>query len=737
MQAEREVPVVPEQVEPHNTKQRRRGNLIRKKHITLCFSLFLALSMVLGQLIPVAATDEIPAEEPQAEETVPAAEEPAAEPEPEVTAEEEPGVVPIEGTDPVQDEQPADEGQAPAESGDSAVSDKAEVLEDQNTSTYASEEITLEVGQTKTITGYNNDWAGNHSWKSSHKNIVEVQSNGSSATVTGVSEGIATITHSYELWGKTYNETFTVVVSAPTPLGQATVYVYIAAMDDDGNRYSTEMAELLGIDYNSINDSSWFAAGTVDLDLSKLADGNKKETILNSSEDWDEIISQLKSQGINTSTTVNDKNKTNRINEYIDQIIRDTVHSGNGSKLKLAAIGNAVNSNNNDGIKYQNNSSFDANGQSQNNNGAFTWHLDLRFETVHINYLYGCNNIPTGSCKDGDPAGSKVFIRGATMDKTPEIGVLPEGYKVAGYYTTSNFEPGTEWNAIGEPITEDTTVYIRIVPMDNSVINYVVRRGEGTVTDPSKNEAEGKTGLDSFNPKGSPAGSTAKPAEGWKFDGWYSDPDCQNLVTNEQVLIPRAPENGWQETTNITYYAKFVRASRKLTVTNTVSGNMADSNKDFEYRFELFQDDQQTSAPESVKFVKTSADGNSVEGTIAHNGTFTLKHGESVTMEIPHGYSFMTTQKDTEDKGNAPSEHKDGYKTTLTTSHTTGAQNTHVHSHSLTENEEVRYLNTKEATVPSGMNDHDTALHGLILSAGAGLLLLGAIVMIRRRMNAI
>ena len=38
--------------------------MIRKKHITLCFSLFLALSMVLGQLIPVTATDEVPAEVP-------------------------------------------------------------------------------------------------------------------------------------------------------------------------------------------------------------------------------------------------------------------------------------------------------------------------------------------------------------------------------------------------------------------------------------------------------------------------------------------------------------------------------------------------------------------------------------------------------------------------------------------------------------------------------------------------
>ena len=78
--------------------------MIRKKHRTLCFSLFLALSMVLTQLIPVAATDEVPTEEPArvTETTEPAAEEPAPVTDPEPPAEDVPAddgqtVTPPEG----------------------------------------------------------------------------------------------------------------------------------------------------------------------------------------------------------------------------------------------------------------------------------------------------------------------------------------------------------------------------------------------------------------------------------------------------------------------------------------------------------------------------------------------------------------------------------------------------------------------------------------------------------------
>lgn len=84
--------------------------MIRKKHITLCFSLFLALSMVLGQLIPVTATDEVPTEEVIPEET--GTPEPPAKPDSEPAAEEESGTVPTgdEGTVTVPPE-PAQDGQ--------------------------------------------------------------------------------------------------------------------------------------------------------------------------------------------------------------------------------------------------------------------------------------------------------------------------------------------------------------------------------------------------------------------------------------------------------------------------------------------------------------------------------------------------------------------------------------------------------------------------------------------------
>lgn len=59
-----------------------------------------------------------------------------------------------------------------------------------------------------------------HSWKSSDNNIAVVSGyRGSVATVTGKSVGTATITHTYLDWGwKT--ETFTVVVTPATPIGQ-------------------------------------------------------------------------------------------------------------------------------------------------------------------------------------------------------------------------------------------------------------------------------------------------------------------------------------------------------------------------------------------------------------------------------------------------------------------------------------------------------------------------------------
>jgi len=75
--------------------------LIRKKHMTLCFSLFLALSMVLGQLIPVTATDGVPAETPATVEEPGTPAEELAKPDPEPKAGEDPAETPVVETEPM------------------------------------------------------------------------------------------------------------------------------------------------------------------------------------------------------------------------------------------------------------------------------------------------------------------------------------------------------------------------------------------------------------------------------------------------------------------------------------------------------------------------------------------------------------------------------------------------------------------------------------------------------------
>lgn len=120
--------------------------MIRKKHMTLCFSLFLALSMVLGQLIPVTATDEVPAETPVTEQTASGAEEPVPVSDPEPTVEE----VPAEGTEIIQ---PADTNPAePTDPAEPTVLEQSE--EPDEDELYPEKMVKTRVGDAEIIAKY-------------------------------------------------------------------------------------------------------------------------------------------------------------------------------------------------------------------------------------------------------------------------------------------------------------------------------------------------------------------------------------------------------------------------------------------------------------------------------------------------------------------------------------------------------------------------------------------------------
>lgn len=66
----------------------------------------------------------------------------------------------------------------------------------------AAKDITIYVGQEKPIEGFNVWPSSGHVWESSYDTIASVTGNDSNATITGKSEGTATITHRYSYFGQ-------------------------------------------------------------------------------------------------------------------------------------------------------------------------------------------------------------------------------------------------------------------------------------------------------------------------------------------------------------------------------------------------------------------------------------------------------------------------------------------------------------------------------------------------------
>ena len=88
------------------------------------------------------------------------------------------------------------------------------LLAENGIAVQATQNVSLIAGETKTITGTAGDESSDYtSWRSNNTGVVTVKGNGSSASITGVSKGTATVTHGYYNNGWYYTETFNVTVS--------------------------------------------------------------------------------------------------------------------------------------------------------------------------------------------------------------------------------------------------------------------------------------------------------------------------------------------------------------------------------------------------------------------------------------------------------------------------------------------------------------------------------------------
>ncbi len=342
----------------------------------------------------------------------------------------------------------------------------------------------VEVGSTITITGTSSDFWGSR-WRSSNSDVASVTGRGNTATVNGQKEGTATITHEYHvLFGGWQTETFEISVRAAS--ATVKVYVYVAS-----EGFSDEMYELLGIDKDTLDNNGYFPAGIIELDKSWLSgkDTTHGRALIQTNNDWTTLLAALGNMDVGNMVFMQgkdySKNNGNHVAEYIDQAekaLGKTWGSGSTALFRWHYVPSGTAEGASSICEY------DRCGGSATHYGfaqqaGVLYHLDLKFSTKTITFITGNNGIGSGEAKDGTKVDSRTYITGSEIQEPRNLNV-PDGYELVGYYTSPNFEEGTEWNGIGTPLKKDQTVYIKIVPQDK--VLTIKKTLSGNMYDASK-----------------------------------------------------------------------------------------------------------------------------------------------------------------------------------------------------------------------------------------------------------
>lgn len=597
-----------------------------------------------------------------------------------------------------------------------ALSEEEQALMDQ----FTEEQNAALEAKTKELGGYDAEPLAEYTFtiaqgESQNVTVSNIKSNGFNAscsqsgiTATRTSSGYTikvdaevptgeyTLSVSYRAgngYGTNYSHTITLVV---IPKGKVPVHVYVSSQDSNGNSWkdNEEFQELIGLYVCDAN--GYFPAGTIYLDASYFngkANANTTNTgLINNANDWKTLLKLLSgmdntnlSGSLGAASSSNGKtldftnNNGNKVNEYLSQAeeIYDQIW---GSQHTALFRWHDIDDANNVNIAHL----------GHPGDTTTKYHLDLCFNINTIKFICGNNGITqdiSQEAYDGLVVDSRAYIKGSLI-QPPRNLKIPEGYRLVGYYTDADFN--TPWDGIGTPLNEDQTVYIKITEKENIVLNYKVAMGQGTV-DPD-NEA--------FNPDKSPKGSTAAPAEGWEFDGWYADQECTELVDNELHYTPTEPADGWVSVSGTTYWAKFVEKKVKLTIKKTVSGNMQDTNKAFAFTVSANKD-------------------MTIENETGISLSFYLKNGETKIISVPVGATVTV------------SENADGYTRTIGADTTITGYTDLENGISFTmpdADSTVVFNNEKNITIDGGVL-LDTLPYVLILAIVAA----GAVLFIKKR----
>lgn len=201
----------------------------------------------------------------------------------------------------------------------------------------AAKDITIYVGQEKPIKGFNVWPSSGHVWESSDDTIASVTGNDSNATITGKSEGPATITHRYYYLGQKKEQKWNVIVEYE----EAAVYILLDTEKDSDSNATSEWTGFVA--YNGqhaklgdLRNADW--KGNKNIFIGGLPDGVSGETAKKYIQSWPDgqqykgprVFKPDDSSGFRKIDVTYD-GKTGHLEDMILEKYRDTLYKSYGN----------------------------------------------------------------------------------------------------------------------------------------------------------------------------------------------------------------------------------------------------------------------------------------------------------------------------------------------------------------------------------------------------------------------
>lgn len=446
----------------------------------------------------------------------------------------------------------------------------------------AAKKIAINVGETQSVRGYYSGWySSDHSWTSDNENVATVSGENGEATITGVGNGTATITHRYyyensaALINKSGYYTQTWIVTVKDWSEQAGLYIMCNPEENPDSNEKT----------------MWTEKVTVNGEEAKLADTTNAtwtddRNIFDSVDSLDKYIKYWPDGVAYTGDRKLEPGDSFRTQEVAYK--KDGVR-------KTATLENLIL----DMYKGKLIEMYTKSGVTTGDAQAIVNQLEAK----DITFTIIAHKI---SKKNGGDVPDKHIDCTVTVtcDKT-----FTAKFKVK--------KPGESGYT-----TVNSKLYLWNDSADNKVEQYV-----NSTAVPPKIDKDGAT---------------------WAFDGWYPEnadgtgPNLEGKPIPESSWPYKVSEN---ELTNnrgdrvVNFYAHYKKVTSNVTITKQVTGLLGDTNKGFEFRVNITQNGVDCTGVTATKKTEMGTE------KVSNLTNFTLKHGETVTLEnVPIGATITVTE---------------------------------------------------------------------------------------------